>query len=29
MVALYDYAFAQARAGYRWEKAPPGLDSAL
>lgn len=28
MVALYDYAFAQARNGYRWEKAPPGLDSA-
>jgi predicted acylesterase/phospholipase RssA len=28
MVALYDYGFAQARAGYPWQKVPPGLQDA-
>jgi hypothetical protein len=25
MVALYDYAYAQGRAGFPWRKTPPGL----
>ncbi len=26
MRALYDYSYQQARVGYRWHKAPPGLE---
>jgi hypothetical protein len=28
MVALYDYGFAQGRAGYPWQKVPPGLQDS-
>jgi hypothetical protein len=28
MKALYKYGYDQARGGYRWRKAPPGLESA-
>ena len=28
MVALYDYAFAQGRAGFPWQKVPPGLQDS-
>jgi len=28
MVALYNYAFAQGRAGYPWQKVPPGLQTS-
>jgi hypothetical protein len=27
MGALYDYGYQQARHGYRWHKAPPGLET--
>jgi hypothetical protein len=29
MNALYDYAYGQARAGYRWNKEPPGLEMLI
>jgi predicted acylesterase/phospholipase RssA len=28
MVSLYDYGYAQGRAGYAWQKVPPGLQAA-
>jgi hypothetical protein len=28
MNSLFDYGFAQGRAGYRWDKAPPGLGTS-
>jgi hypothetical protein len=29
MNSLFDYAYAQARAGYRWDKAPPGFAQSV